>query len=107
MLLTTYSFMAYKPFVVHCFCPGETAYVYLTELWKLSVSFSGMTEHGLICAFVTGLADHVKQLLASSQMADNSITLLLAQARVILNDDHLEARLNMAAVCDQCMTWLY
>ena len=47
---------AYKQFAARHLQLGETVDVYLAELHKLATQFGGMTERGLVCAFIAGLA---------------------------------------------------
>ena len=53
----------YKQFVGCRLRPGETVDVSLVELRKLATQFGGMTEQGLVCAFISGLLEHVEKLL--------------------------------------------
>ena len=49
---------AYKQFAARRLRPGETVDVYLAELRKLATQFGGMTERGLVCAFIAELPEH-------------------------------------------------
>lgn len=76
---------AWKEFMARKLHPGETVDVYLAELKKLSVLFGGMSDKGLVCAFVAGLPKSVEDLLrASSQVDEMDISEVLARARAIL-----------------------
>ena len=76
---------AYKQFAARRLCPGETVDVYLAELRKLATQFGGMTERGLVCAFIAGLPEHAENLLqATTRVDDLPISEILARA--ILKD---------------------
>ena len=61
--------------------------VYLAELRKLATQFGGMTERGLVCAFIAGLPEHAENLLqATTRVDDLPISEILARARAILKD---------------------
>ena len=61
--------------------------VYLAELHKLATQFGGMTEQGLVCAFIAGLPEHAGNLLqATTRVDDLLISEILARARAILKD---------------------
>ena len=50
--------MAYKQFAASRLRPGKTVDVFLAELRKLAIQFGGMTERGLVCAFIAGLPEN-------------------------------------------------
>ena len=78
---------AYKQFAARRLHPGETVDVYLAELRKLATQFGGMTERGLVCAFIAGLLEHAENLLqATTQVDVLTISEILARARAILKD---------------------
>ena len=78
---------AYKQFAARRLRPGETVDVYLAELRKLATQFGGMTERGLVCAFIAGLPEHAENLLqATTRVDDLPISDILARARAILKD---------------------
>ena len=61
--------------------------VFLVELRKLATQFGGMTERGLVCAFIAGLPEHAENLLqATTRVDDLPISEILARARAILKD---------------------
>ena len=62
---------AYKQFAARRLRPGETVDVYLAELRKLATQFGGMTERGLVCAFIAGLPEHVENLLQATNRFDD------------------------------------
>ena len=73
--------MAYKQFVACHLRPGETVDVFLAELRKLATQFGGMTEWGLVCAFIAGLPECAEKLLqATTQVDDLPISEILAGA---------------------------
>ena len=72
-LITVYTadaFNAYDQFVTRQLRPGGTVDEFFAELWRLAQLVGGpLPEHWLMCAFVSGLPQHVKHLLrASSKM---------------------------------------
>ena len=78
---------AYKQFAAHRLRPGETVDVYLAVLRELATQFGGMTERGLVCAFIAGLPEHAENLLqATTRVDDLPISEILARARAILKD---------------------
>ena len=78
---------AYKQFAARRLRPGETVDVYLAELRKLATQFGGMTERGLVCAFIAGLPEHAENLLqATTRVDDLPISEILARTRAILKD---------------------
>ena len=78
---------AYKQFAARHLHPGETVDIYLAELHKLATQFGGMTERGLVCAFIAGLPEHAENLLQATTRVDNlPISEILARARAILKD---------------------
>ena len=87
---------AYKQFAVRRLRPGETVDVFLKELCKLATQFGGMTERGLVCAFIAGLPEHVENLLqATTRIDDLPISEILA--RTILKDSLTGTELAAAA----------
>lgn len=54
-------FSAYKQFAAWRLLPDQTVDVYLVEVWKLMVLFGGIPNPALMCAFVAGLLDWMKQ----------------------------------------------
>ena len=61
--------------------------VFLAGLRKLATQFGGMTERGLVCAFIAGLPEHAENLLqATTRVDDLPISEILACARAILKD---------------------
>ena len=62
---------AYKQFAARRLRPGETVDVYLAELRQLATQFGGMTERGLVCAFIAGLPEHAENLLQATTRVDD------------------------------------
>ena len=88
----------YKWFAVRCLRPGETVDVFLAELCKLVIQFGGMTEWGLVCAFIAGLLEHAEKLLqAPTGVDDLPISKILAHTRAILKDSFTGTGLAAAA----------
>ena len=82
------SFTAYELFVSRRLQPGETVDVFLAELRRLAVPFGGLPDKALVCAFVAGLPESVKQLLrAGSRIDELSLIQILARARAVLTDE--------------------
>ena len=82
VLITAYAadaFNAYDQFVTQQLCPGETMDEFFAELRRLARLVGGpLPEHWLMCAFVSGLPQHIKHLLcASSGMETMSAEQLL------------------------------
>ena len=89
---------AYKQFAACRLHPGETVDVYLAELRKPATQFGGMTERGLVCAFIAGLPEHAENLLQATTQVDNLPTSeILAHARAILKDSLTGTELAAAA----------
>ena len=92
-------FMAFDQFVERQLHHGESVDVYLADLRRLSVLFGGVSNQGLVCAFVQGLPGRVKSLLrASTRMDRLSIDQLLARVRASMKDNTIETGLAVAAV---------
>ena len=62
---------AYKQFAARRLHPGETVDVYLAELRNLATQFGGMTERGLVCAFIAGLPEYAENLLLATTRVDD------------------------------------
>ena len=72
---------AHKQFAARRLRPGETVEVFLAEPRKLTTQFGGMTERGLVCAFIAGLPEHTEKLLqATTRVDDLPISEILARA---------------------------
>ena len=82
------SFTAYELFVSRRLHPGETVEVFLAELRRLAVPFGGLSDKALVCAFVAGLPESVRQLLrAGSRMDELPLIQILARARAVMTDE--------------------
>ena len=90
-LLTAFAadkFTAYDQFISRRLRIGESVDVYLSELKRLALLFGGIPETGLICAFVAGLPDSVRQTLrAGTRIESLTLTEVLGRARALLADD--------------------
>uniref|UniRef100_A0A5S6QP14 CCHC-type domain-containing protein n=1 Tax=Trichuris muris TaxID=70415 RepID=A0A5S6QP14_TRIMR len=90
-LLTSFAmdpFAAYEAFVARRLRAGETPDVFLAELRRLAYLFGGMAESALLCAFVAGLPESVRQLLrAGTRLEDLNLCQVLARARAVLTDE--------------------
>ena len=81
------SFAAYEQFTARRMYPGESPDVYLASLRSLADRFGGVADKTLICAFVTGLPDGVRQLMrAGVNMENMKIETALTRARAVLLD---------------------
>ena len=67
---------------------NESPDVYLADLKRLASLFGGLSDDTIICAFVAGLPDKIKNLLRASARLD-SMTLaeVLGRVRVVVADD--------------------
>lgn len=86
MAFATDSFLVYEQFMAGHLHSGD------------SLPFSGMTELALICTFVVGLLNYMKQPQASSKMDDMSISQIMARPTEILKDDHSGVGVTVLAV---------
>ena len=81
------SFVAYEKFVSRKLLPSETPDVFLAELKRLSALFGGISERGLVCAFISGLPASVRQVLRTGcRIESMRIDDLLVRARAVLAD---------------------
>lgn len=61
--------------------------IYLTDLLCLATMFGGMADKALVCAFVAGLLEEVRQLLrAVAGMEAFDLDQILTRARVVIKD---------------------
>ena len=80
-------FVAWQQFIYRRLHLRETVDVYLADLRKLSVPFSGVIDKILSCAFLVGLPEDISRLLwASSRIDELTTAELLARARNILKE---------------------
>ena len=101
-LITAYAadaFNSYDQFVTRKLRLGETVDKFFAELRRLAQLVGGpLPERWLICAFVSGLPQHVKHLLrASSRMETMSAEQLLTRVRAVMTDNKGPAELAAAA----------
>ena len=90
--------MAYKQFAACHLRPGEMVDIFLAELHKLVTQFGSRKERGLVCAFITGLPEHVEKLLqATTRVDDLLMSEILACAQAILKDSFTGTGLAAAA----------
>lgn len=81
-------FTAYDQFVSRRLGPGESVDVFLSDLRRLALLFGGLSDAGLICAFVAGLPESVRHTLrAGSRVESLSLTEVLGRARALLADE--------------------
>ena len=90
-------FAAYDSFVNRKMKVNESADVYLADLKRLAVLFGGVSDDAMICAFVNGLPENVKQLLRSgARMESMSLSEILGRVRAVSHDEvSLGAEANM------------
>ena len=91
-LITAYAtdaFNAYDQFVTQQLCPDETVDEFSAELQRMAQLVGGLLpERWLMCAFVSGLLQHVKHLLhASSRIEMMSTEQLLTRVRAVMTDE--------------------
>lgn len=77
-----HSFWAYEQFTFTWqLFSDESVDVYMAELCKFKILFSGLPDQALMCTFVVGLPDQLKKLLQiSSRMDDLAFDQLLVHA---------------------------
>ena len=81
-------FAAYDAFSARKLQPGESPDVFLSELRRLAALFGGASDRILICAFVAGLPESVRQTIRAGTRADSlDLTSTLARVRAVMNDD--------------------
>ena len=69
--------------------PGESCDVYLAELRRLGVLFGGVSDKTLMCAFVAGLPDNVRQVLrAVTRLESMNVQEVLIRARAVMTDEN-------------------
>lgn len=67
---------------------GEVVDVYLADLRRMSSLFGGVSDTALLCAFVAGLPDTVRQLLrAGTRLEAIRLDQVLDCARVLLREE--------------------
>ena len=83
-------FAAYDAFINRRLRAGESADVFLAELRRLAVLFGGVPDRALVCAFVSGLPENVRQVIRAGSRAENlSLEDVLARARAVLSDQRV------------------
>ena len=84
-------FTAYDQFTERKMRPGECPDVYLANLRAMAELFGGVSDKTLVCAFVKGLPDGVKQALRTGACMENiKIEAALTKARAVLADASVE-----------------
>ena len=85
---TVNSFTAYEQFTTRKLVIGESPDVFLASLRTLAKQFGGVPDKTLICAFVTGLPDGVRQVLrAGANIEEMKLETILKRARALLTDE--------------------
>lgn len=85
-------YAAYEAFAARRLMPGEAADVFLADLRRLATLFGGLPDRALVCAFVAGLPDTVRQTIRAGSRAEGSdLTTVLARARAVLSDERFSA----------------
>ena len=83
---------AYEAFSARRLQPGESADVFLADLRRLAELFGGLPDRALVCAFVAGLPDAVRQTIrAGSRAEDLGLAGVLVRARAVLSDERVAA----------------
>lgn len=81
---------AYESFTNRRLQAGESADVFLAALRRLAALFGGVPDRALVCAFVAGLPDSVRQIIRAGSRAENlCLPDVLARARSVLSDERL------------------
>ena len=81
-------FAAYDAFSARRLQPGESSDVFLSELRRFAALFGGAFDQILMCAFVAGLPESVRQTIRAGTRADSlSLSGTLARVRAVTNDD--------------------
>ena len=81
-------FAAYDAFSDRRLRPGESPDVYLSELRRLAALFGGVPDRTLLCAFVAGLPESVRQTVRAGTRAESlDLNSTLARVRAVLSDD--------------------
>ena len=81
-------FAAYDAFSDRKLQHGESPDVYLSELRRLAALFGGVSDQTLMCAFVAGLPDSVRQTIRAGTRAESlNLSSTLARVRAVLSDD--------------------
>ncbi|KAK4310299.1 hypothetical protein Pmani_018118 [Petrolisthes manimaculis] len=81
-------FTAYELFMARRLKSDEVVDVYLADLRRLSYLFGGVSDTALLCAFVAGLPDTVRQLLrAGTRLEAMKLDQVLDRARVLLREE--------------------
>ena len=85
-------YAAYEAFASRRLRPGEAADVYLADLRRLATLFGDLPERALVCAFVAGLPDTVRQVIRAGSRAESlDLAAVVARTRAVLSDDRLAA----------------
>ena len=81
---------AYGAFTARQLRAAESADVFLADLRRLAALFGGVPERTLICAFIAGLPDSVRQVIRAGSRAERlSLQDVLTRARAVLSDERL------------------
>lgn len=81
---------AYEAFTSRRLRAGESADVFLAELRRLAALFGDVSDRTLVCAFVAGLPDSVRQIIRAGSRAEGlGLSDVLARARSVLSDERL------------------
>ena len=92
---------AYEAFTHRDLRIGESADVYLADLRRLSTLFGGVPDRTLVCAFIAGLPDSVRQVIRAGSRAEGlSLDDVLTRARAVLSDE----RFSVAAAASRGRT---
>ena len=85
-------YAAYEAFSARRLQHGESADVFLADLRRLAELFGGLPDQALVCAFVAGLPDAVRQTIRAGSRAENlSLVEVVVRARAVLSDERVVA----------------
>ena len=85
-------YAAYEAFSSRRLQAGESADVFLADLRRLAELFGGLPDEALVCAFVAGLPDAVRQTVrAGSRAEDLSLEEVLVRSRAVHSDERVAA----------------
>ena len=81
-------FRAYEQFITRKLGGGEDVDVYLADLRRLAELFGGVSDTGLMCAFVATLPESVRHILrASSRIVVMDLGQIMCRARTVLLEE--------------------
>ena len=89
-LYAAFALDKYEAFSARRLQHGESADVFLADLRRLAELFGGLPDQALVCAFVAGLPDAVRQTIRAGSRAENlSLVEVVVRARAVLSDERV------------------